>query len=472
MTPTPRIFALIVAAGTGSRAGGASPKQYQPIAGKPMLRYSLEALAARPAIRAVQVVIHPEHQPFYDAAVSAHAVVPLPLRERLGEGTLIDSTKPSGPLTQPSPARGEGLHAALLQAFMVKLLPPIHGGDERADSVRAGLAALAPHAPDYVMIHDAARPFLSQAMIAALIIALSPDEAVLPALAVADTVRRFEGGTWHEVSRKSLMRVQTPQVFPFAQLRELCDGAHAARSLSPSMGVSPDDAKARQAPSTNARTKESGGVHVSPTDEAAVWLAAGGRLRYVDGDEDLRKVTTATDIAWANAHAAATRRTAVGMGYDVHALMPAGDLGVIRLGGIDIQHAHKLQGHSDADVVLHVVVDALLGSIGAGDIGSHFPPSEAKWKGANSKLFVEEARAQIAACGGDISHLDITIIGEQPKISPHREAMRAAIAAMLQLPIARVSVKATTTEKLGFTGREEGIACHAVATVTLPAEGA
>jgi 2-C-methyl-D-erythritol 4-phosphate cytidylyltransferase/2-C-methyl-D-erythritol 2,4-cyclodiphosphate synthase len=425
MTTPPRIYALIVAAGNGSRAGGAVPKQYARVGGKALLRYSCEALAARPAIAGVQVVIHPSHAAHYAAAT-------------------------------------QGL----------RLLPPVMGGDERADSVRAGLAALAPHAPDYVMIHDAARPFLSQAMIAALIIALAPDEAVLPALAVADTVRRFEGGTWHEVSRKSLMRMQTPQVFPFAQLRELCDGAHAARSLSPSMGVSPDVANARQAPSTNARTKESGGVHVSPTDEAAVWLAAGGQLRYVEGDESLRKVTTPTDIAWAHAYANSARRTAVGMGYDVHALMPSGSAGIIRLGGIDIAHAHKLHGHSDADVVLHAIVDALLGAIAAGDIGSFFPPSDARWKGANSQIFIEEARAQVAARGGDISHVDVTIICEAPKISPHREAVREAIAAMLQLPLARVSVKATTTETLGFTGREEGIACQAVATITLPAEAA
>lgn len=390
MTPTPRIFALIVAAGSGSRAGGGCPKQYQPLAGKPMLRYSLEALSRRPAIRGIQVVIHPSHQAFYDAATA--------------------------PLT--------------------KLLPPIHGGDARADSVRAGLAALAEYAPDVVLIHDAARPFLSPHMIASLLMEISPEEAVLPALTVADTVRRFEGGTWHEVSRTSLMRMQTPQVFGYKRLCELMANAG------------------------------------NETDEAAVWLAAGGRLRYVEGDEDLRKVTTPEDIAWADAHARGAMRTAVGMGYDVHALMPAGDAGVIRLGGIDIECAHKLHGHSDADVVLHAIVDALLGAIAAGDIGSFFPPSEAKWKGANSAIFIEEARAQVATRGGVIQHVDVTIIGEQPKISPHRDAMRDAIAGMLHLPRSHVSVKATTTEKLGFTGREEGIACHAIATVTLPMEAA
>jgi 2-C-methyl-D-erythritol 4-phosphate cytidylyltransferase / 2-C-methyl-D-erythritol 2,4-cyclodiphosphate synthase len=389
MSHTPRIYALMVAAGVGARAGGALPKQYTPLMGKAMLRYSLEALVARPAIRGVQVVIHPEHQALYEAAT-----------------------------------RG------------LRLLPAVHGGAERADSVRAGLAALAKHQPDMVMIHDAARPFLSQAMIASLLMELTSEEAVLPALAVADTVRRFEGGQWHEVSRKALMRMQTPQVFPFARLNALMAAGGNA------------------------------------TDEAVVWLAAGGRLRYVEGHEDLRKVTSAEDVQWANAHASASRRTAIGMGYDVHALMPSGEAGVIRLGGVDIQHAHKLHGHSDADVVLHAVVDALLGAIAAGDIGSFFPPSEAKWKGANSAIFVEEAHAQVLKRGGIIQHLDITIIGEQPKISPHRDAIREAIAGMLRVPISHISVKATTTEKLGFTGREEGIACHAVATVSLPMEAA
>ena len=156
------------------------------------------------------------------------------------------------------------------------------------------------------------------------------------------------------------------------------------------------------------------------------------------------------------------------MGYDVHALVPAGDAGLIRLGGVDIPHSHKLHGHSDADVVLHAVVDALLGALAEGDIGAHFPPSDARWKGADSKVFIEEARSRVAARGGVIQHLDITIIGERPKISPHRDAMREAIAGMLHLPLTRVSLKATTTEKLGFTGREEGLACQAVATLTLP----
>lgn len=396
MTPPPSIYALIVAAGEGRRAGGEVPKQYVPIQGRALILYAIEALLRRPAIAGVQMVIHPAHEALYRAAIATLA---------------------------PTPGGA-------------KLLPPVLGGAERADSVRAGLEALARHRPDYVLIHDAARPFLSQELLGQIIIELTPENAVLPALPVADTVRRFEGGVWHEVSRKALMRMQTPQAFPFARIRDLLGR---------------------------------GGYE---TDEAAVWLAAGGTLRYVQGNEELRKVTTPQDIAWANAHAARNaQRTAIGMGFDVHALMPAGEAGVIRLGGIDIAHGHKLHGHSDADVVLHAIVDALLGAIAAGDIGSFFPPTDARWKGANSAIFIEEARAQVAARGGSIEHVDVTIIGEHPKISPHREAMREAIAQLLKLPIARVSVKATTTEKLGFTGREEGIAAQAVTTISLPAEG-
>ena len=387
MNNNSRIFALIVAAGSGVRAGAGTPKQYRTVGGKPMLRHSVQALASHPAIAGVQVVIHPSHADDYTKAVDGMA-----------------------------------------------LLPVVHGGAERADPVRAGLAALAPHTPDYVLIHDAARPFLSHAIIDAIIQKLSPDHAVIPALAVVDTVRRLEGNGWSEVSRDGLFRVQTPQAFPFEALKNMA--------------------------ATNATT----------TDEAALWLAAGHQLVYVEGDENLRKVTTVADMAWTEEKIRLTCkvRSVVGMGYDVHALVPAGDAGVIRLGGIDIAHSHKLHGHSDADVVLHAVVDALLGALAEGDIGAHFPPSDARWKGADSKVFIEEARSRVAARGGVIQHLDITIIGERPKISPQRDAMRTAIAGMLRLPLNRVSVKATTSEKLGFTGREEGLACQAVATLTLP----
>jgi len=390
MSHHPRIFALIVAAGTGSRAGEGVPKQYRPIAGAPMLRYSAEAFANHPSIAGVQVVIHPDHAEAYAAAT-----------------------------------RG------------VSLLPPIHGGEQRADSVAAGLAALTPHAPDYVLIHDAARPFLSRGMLDTIIEKLSPHHAVLPALPAVDTMRRFDGAAWEEVPRDGLLRIQTPQAFPFDSLQKINASGAAA------------------------------------TDDAAGWLAGGGTLVYVHGDERLRKVTTADDLRWAEETMPCHRRvrTAIGMGYDVHAFVPAGDAGTIRLGGIDIPHTNRLHGHSDADVVLHAIVDALLGALAEGDIGAHFPPSDPRWKGANSQMFIEEARARVAARGGVIQHVDVTIIGERPKIAPHREAMRERMAAMLQLPLACVSIKATTTEKLGFTGREEGLAAQAVATLALPEDG-
>ncbi len=384
MISQPRIYALIVAAGAGSRAGGVLPKQYHALGGRAMLRHSVEALLHHHVIAGVQVVIHPEHYDLYAQSVDGLA-----------------------------------------------LLPQVYGGSERSDSVRAGLNALAPHQPDYVLIHDAARPFLSHAVLDMLIEKLLPHHAVVPALAVADTLRRHVAGGWEEIPRAGVMRIQTPQAFPFEALKKIYASGAA-------------------------------------TDDAALWLAAGFPLDYVHGSEELRKVTTAEDIMWAEKKFTASTRSVVGMGYDVHALVPSGEEGVIRLGGVDIASAHKLHGHSDADVVLHAIVDALLGTVAEGDIGSHFPPSETRWKGANSRVFMEEARARVAAHGGVISHVDVTIIAERPKVAPHRDAMRAAIAEMLHVPIARVSVKATTTEKLGFTGREEGVACQAVATVSLP----
>ena len=389
MNPNPRSYALIVAAGSGPRAGGAVPKQYQGLGGKALLRYSLEAFADHPAIAGVQAVIHPEHTAEY--SVAAHGL---------------------------------------------KLHEPVYGGAERSDSVRAGLKALMRYQPDYVLIHDAARPFLTAAMIDEIIAHLTPHQAVIPALPVVDTLRRFDGATWHEVPREGMVRVQTPQAFPFDKLLAIFNEA----------------------------------AQVTATDDAALWLAAGGSLRYVVGHEELHKVTTQADMIRAERHVQRGTRMAIGMGYDVHALMPAGEKQVIRLGGIDIANAHALHGHSDADVVLHAIVDALLGTLCEGDIGSHFSPSDERWKGADSAVFIEEARTRVAAHGGVIQHLDITIIGEQPKISPQRDAMRTSIAKLLGLPLSRVSVKATTTENLGFTGREEGIACHAIATVALPQE--
>ncbi len=405
MNPPPRIYALIVAAGTGSRAGEGTPKQYRHVAGKPLLTYSCEALASHPAITGIQVVIHPDHAAEYKAAMD----VSLDWR---GKGPPKPRSKLAGG----------------------KLLPSVIGGAARSDSVRAGLTALAHLQPDYVLIHDAARPFLSHAVIEAIIAKLSPEQAVVPALPVVDTVRRYDAKSWSEIPRDGLLRIQTPQAFPFLALQKIYARATAIA-----------------------------------TDDAAIWLAAGLPLVYVEGEERLRKVTTAADMDWAEDKAATgTRRIAVGMGTDVHQLMPAGDKHIIRLGGIDIPHDHKLHGHSDADAVLHAVVDAILGALAEGDIGMHFSPTDERWKGADSRLFVEETRKRVIARGGVIQHLDVTVICESPKIGPHREAMQAAVAAMLKLPLNHVSIKATTTEKLGFTGRSEGIAAQAVATISLP----
>lgn len=360
----PRIAALIVAAGSGTRAGGALPKQYQQLRGKPMLAHSAQTLANHPAISSVLVVISPEHKDLYTLDI-----------------------------------------------------PYAHGGKERQDSVRLGLEALAKDKPEYVLIHDAARPFLSPAVIDGIVSALGND-AVIPAIGVADTVRTKDGAT---IDRNTLLRIQTPQAFPFAKILELHQKNKAAT-----------------------------------TDDAALWMHDGGNIVYVEGEERNRKMTTAEDMCMTI--------TKIGMGYDVHKLI-VGD--AIILGGVKIPHDKKLDGHSDADVVLHAIVDAILGALGEGDIGVHFPPSDAKWKGADSAKFVEYVAEKMKGHRATLSHLDVTIICEAPKITPHREAMRARIAGLLGVDISAISVKATTTEGLGFTGRGEGIATHAVATLSI-----
>ena len=389
MTPLPRIAALIVAAGKGVRVGGDVPKQYQPIGCTPMLAYSIAALCRHPRISEVVVAISPEHEGWYEE---------MSLMER-------DHAPPAN---------------------------KVHGGARRCDSVRAGLAALADHAPDYVMIHDAARPFLSHAMIDALIAKLAPDVGVLPALAVPDTVRRHTPEGWSDIPRDGLLRMQTPQCFPFAALAALHEKAQG-----------------------------------DATDDAALWLEAGKKLEYVEGDERLRKVTNAADMAWAQSALPRTPRTALGV--DVHRLVPhaPGAEAVLWLGGVAIAHEAKLEGHSDADVVLHAITDALLGTIADGDIGAHFPPSDPCFKGADSEMFVRHAAQLLANAGGVVTYVDVTILCEAPKIAPHRDAMRARIAGLLGITMAQVSVKASTTEGLGFTGRREGIAAQALVNVMM-----
>ncbi|MDE1174229.1 MAG: bifunctional 2-C-methyl-D-erythritol 4-phosphate cytidylyltransferase/2-C-methyl-D-erythritol 2,4-cyclodiphosphate synthase [Parvibaculaceae bacterium] len=319
-----------------------------------------------------------------------------------------------------------------------KLLPPCSGGGERQDSVRLGLRALAVHTPGRVLIHDGARPFASPDLITAAIEALDSHQAALPALPVVDTLRRgHDGRAGETLSREALYRVQTPQAFSFQAILK----AHE----------------------TMAGT--------SHTDDAAIAQACGIEVALIEGEEDNFKITTAPDIERAERLIKAREQRGmgqvrVGMGYDVHRFGPGESL---MLCGVEIVHSHGLIGHSDADVGLHALTDAILGALGDGDIGSHFPPSDPKWRGVGSHLFLAHAARLAAEKGASLNHADITIICERPKVGPHREAMRARIADILAIPLDRVSVKATTTEGLGFTGRAEGIAAQAVATLEFPA---
>jgi 2-C-methyl-D-erythritol 4-phosphate cytidylyltransferase / 2-C-methyl-D-erythritol 2,4-cyclodiphosphate synthase len=301
----------------------------------------------------------------------------------------------------------------------------IIGGKERQDSVRAGLAAMK---ANRVLIHDAARPLIPADVIDRLLAALETSSAAIPVLPVADTLARNDGKLGDIVDRSSLVRVQTPQAYRYDAIM-------------------------------TAHRKWSGAV---ATDDAQMARAAGFDVALIEGSAMLDKITMAQDFIAAEAYLATGLISRTGMGYDVHRLETGRPLW---LGGVLIPHSQGLAGHSDADVALHALVDALLGAIAAGDIGDHFPPSDPQWKGADSARFIEYTSALIAERGGIIDHVDVTIICEAPKIGPHREAIRARIAALLQVNLSRVSVKATTTERLGFTGRGEGIAAQAIATV-------
>ncbi|HEX9489213.1 MAG TPA: bifunctional 2-C-methyl-D-erythritol 4-phosphate cytidylyltransferase/2-C-methyl-D-erythritol 2,4-cyclodiphosphate synthase [Stellaceae bacterium] len=378
--------ALVVAAGRGTRLGAALPKQYLPLAGKPLLRYSLETLARHPAIGAVGVVFNPDDRAHYEAA-----------------------------------SRG------------LDLLPPVAGGAARQDSVRLGLESLASIAAERVLIHDGARPFLDAATIDRVLGALDASPGAIPALPLRDTVKRgAEGVVAETVDRTSLWRAQTPQGFHYHSIL----AAHRAAAGS------------------------------DLSDDAAVAERAGLAVRLVAGSEENVKVTTADDLLQAERRIAAGQgdiRT--GQGFDVHAFGP-GDH--VWLCGVKVPHSQGLVGHSDADVGLHALTDAILGALGAGDIGMHFPPGDPQWRGAPSHRFLRHAADLVVAAGGSIAHVDVTLICEQPKIGPHRDAMVARLAEILAIAPRRVSVKATTTERLGFTGRGEGIAGQAVATLRLP----
>lgn len=319
------------------------------------------------------------------------------------------------------------------------LLPPVAGGASRQASVLAGLEALARHnTPSKVLIHDAARPFVGSDCVGRVITALDHHTSAISAIAIADTLKRTGAGGIVEstVDRAGLWQAQTPQGFGF---QEILDAHRKA------------DAK---------------GLH-SFTDDAAIAEWAGLEVALVMGSADNFKITTPEDMARAERMMAALpSETRVGSGFDVHRFTPGNH---VWLCGVRIAHTHALEGHSDADVALHALTDALLGAIGDGDIGQHFPPSDPKWKGAASRLFVEDAVRRVAARGGRIVNVDITILAEEPKIGPHRAEMQAAVASLLAISPDRIGIKATTTEQLGFTGRREGIVAMATASVTLPA---
>ncbi|HWH21853.1 MAG TPA: bifunctional 2-C-methyl-D-erythritol 4-phosphate cytidylyltransferase/2-C-methyl-D-erythritol 2,4-cyclodiphosphate synthase [Allosphingosinicella sp.] len=316
-----------------------------------------------------------------------------------------------------------------------RLPPPILGGETRRQSVRNGLEAIAASGgAGIVLIHDAARPLIAAEVVHRLVRALDQSEGAVPGLPVVDTLAVGTTQLGDAVSRENLLRVQTPQAFRFDAILE-------------------------------AHRRWEGAFE--PTDDAQLARAAGLTIATVAGDKSLEKLTYESDFEELERHLATTLVSRTGLGFDVHAFAEGEELW---LGGIQIPHRRGLKGHSDADVVLHALTDALLGAAGEGDIGDHFPPSDPQWRGAPSSHFLLHARRLIDARGGRIDHVDVTIICEEPRIGPHRQQMRDNIAALLGLPVRSVSVKATTTERLGFTGRGEGIAAQAVASVRLPEE--
>jgi 2-C-methyl-D-erythritol 4-phosphate cytidylyltransferase/2-C-methyl-D-erythritol 2,4-cyclodiphosphate synthase len=374
-----RIAAILVAAGSGSRFGGAMPKQFALIGGKPVIRWAAEALAQ-------------------------HATLIQPV----GDAAMIE------------PALDGLAH-----------MPCVPGGATRQDSVLAGLEALEGLAPDVVLVHDAARPYVPPHTVPALMEALQDYEGAIPAVPVADTLKRAEGGVIDgTVARDNLFRAQTPQAFSFETLL----AAHRD------------------------------GVGQEATDDAGLLERAGHRVALVSGSEENIKLTYREDFSRLE-RALVSLLPRVGTGFDVHKLEAGRKL---MLCGVDVPHSLGLAGHSDADVGIHALCDAIYGALAEGDIGRHFPPSEASWKDADSARFLRHAAERIAARGGMLVNADVTLICEHPKITPHAPAMMARLAELLGVEVARVSVKATTSERLGFTGRGEGIAAQAVVCLLVP----
>ena len=331
---------------------------------------------------------------------------------------------------------GEGQEAFFREAVGERSLSsPVIGGATRQQSVRNGLETLAARGDvGAVLIHDAARPFLPAKVIDRLIEALDTADGAVPVLPVVDSLAEGTEILGAPVPREGLVRVQTPQAFRFDAILK-------------------------------AHRQWQGALEA--TDDAQVARAAGFEIAMVAGSRSLEKLTYEEDFMRAEQSLSATLLSRTGLGFDVHRFAEGEELW---LGGVLIPHDKGLSGHSDADVVLHALTDALLGAIGEGDIGQHFPPSDPQWRGAPSSRFLDHARGLIDGRGGRIDHVDVTLICEQPKIGPHRAAMRQSVADLLRLPLARVSIKATTTERLGFTGRGEGIAAQAIATIRVPEE--
>lgn len=322
-------------------------------------------------------------------------------------------------------------------AHGLKLMPPVHGGASRQASVLAGLEALSAGAPDIVLVHDAARPFCSAELVSRAIVACAQTGAAIPVLEVTDTIKSIngDGQVTGTLDRAQLRSVQTPQAFAFAPLLDV--HRKAAREGRNNF-----------------------------TDDAALAEWAGLKVAVFAGEPGNTKLTTDDDFARAAARRISSLADMrIGSGYDVHAF---GDGDHVMLGGVRIPHGRGLTGHSDADVALHAAVDAILGALADGDIGHHFPPTDPRWRGASSDQFFKYAVERVLKRGGRIAHLDITIVCESPRIGPHRDAMRQRIAEIAELAVERVAVKATTSQQLGFTGRREGIAAMATATVRLP----
>jgi 2-C-methyl-D-erythritol 4-phosphate cytidylyltransferase / 2-C-methyl-D-erythritol 2,4-cyclodiphosphate synthase len=377
--------AIVVAAGSGLRAGAGVPKAWRMLGGRAVARWSVETLAAAGAAPLLVVVAE-------DMRAAAEAAL-------------------------------DGLSGVTF----------VTGGATRAASVQAGLAWLAEATDDHrILVHDAARPFLAASHIDRLLAALEERQGAILALPLADTLKRQDETQLTTPARDGLWRAQTPQAFRLGALRR----GHEARDFA-----------------------------IDPTDDAQLVASAGGEVVLVPGDPLLFKLTYPEDFVMAEQLAAGARQVRTGMGYDAHRWGP-GD--AVWLCGVRIDHDQTLVGHSDADAGLHALTDALLGALGAGDIGEHFPPSDPQWRGAASDRFLAHAAALVRDRGGHIANVDVTLICEQPKIRPHRDAMRARIAEILAVNVDQVSVKATTTEGMGFTGRQEGLAAQAIATIELP----